>query len=70
MTLSTGSASTIPLNGTAMKADAPPIESARTSPERAQTCIMKNSIRVALRVGVSDRIIFGVLRMADFRVEE
>lgn len=53
-----------------MKADAPPIESARTSPERAQTCIMKNSIRVALRVGVSDRIIFGVLRMADFRVEE
>lgn len=70
MTLSTGSASTIPLNGTATKADARPIESARTSPEKAQTCTTRNSIRVALPVGVSDKITFGVLRMAASRVEE
>lgn len=70
MTSSTGSASTIPLNGTAMKADVPPTESAHTSLERARTCTTKNSIRVALPVGVSDKITFGVSRTAASKAEE
>lgn len=68
-TLSLGSKTTTPPNGTETKDDAPPIEYEHTSPVKVPTCTTKSCPKATSPAGVSVRTTFGGLKTAASLVE-